>query len=494
MIATAGADSHVVIWDPLNASRISVLKEHSDEVQDVTFSPDGMRLASASLDGSIIVWDVRTENIQMSLTQEAGPNASVKFSPDGQHLVTSGGNGVVHIWDAHSGEERMKLSLEWKILGLSISPDGVLLAIELENGTVHVHAMAADEDELLVEEIAVLEGMPGTLAIRIPTHNFSPDGAYIIGVGQDSSIIIWDAKTGKVEKVIYCHPLAITMSISPDGTRAAVSGEDGSTRICRIDSAFEWITTASPQIASVVYNNAAFSADSRRLYTTSYDRSLGEGTIKGWDMTSPGVKTNDDELLNSEGLDLTGLGGAVYDVALSPDDNHLAASGLGTARVWDIHSGELLMSFDVHNPTAAVWGIDISPDGKRLATASSNEDSFNPEGTAAVWDISTGEQLLSLQGHGNWITDINFSPDGSKLVTASTDGIAIIWDAQSGTRLMNFNHDTEEWSPLWSAIFSPDGRYLAISGGEGLFQIWDLNKGRDSSEMRNHCNWSVMAV
>jgi eukaryotic-like serine/threonine-protein kinase len=70
-----------------------------------------------------------------------------------------------------------------------------------------------------------------------------------------------------------------------------------------------------------------------------------------------------------------------------------------------------------------------SPDGKRLATGSR-------DGTAKVWDAASGQELLTLKGHSNFVISIAWSPDGKRLATGSWDNTAKVWDAVSGRELL----------------------------------------------------------
>src|SRR5688500_3978604 len=67
----------------------------------------------------------------------------------------------------------------------------------------------------------------------------------------------------------------------------------------------------------------------------------------------------------------------------------------------------------------------FSPDGKKVVTASS-------DGTARIWDSATGAVLATLSGHEEAVRSAAFSPDGARVVTASRDGSARIWDATTG--------------------------------------------------------------
>ena len=74
--------------------------------------------------------------------------------------------------------------------------------------------------------------------------------------------------------------------------------------------------------------------------------------------------------------------------------------------------------------SAEVEGVAFSPDGKHIATASS-------DGTARVWDAATGHPVVTLKGHAAKVTCVAFSPDGTRIATASFDGTAKVWDAAS---------------------------------------------------------------
>ena len=70
----------------------------------------------------------------------------------------------------------------------------------------------------------------------------------------------------------------------------------------------------------------------------------------------------------------------------------------------------------------------FSPDGTRIVTASGDK-------TARIWDAATGKEITVLRGHENEVTSAAFSPDGTRIVTASEDKTARIWDAATGKEI-----------------------------------------------------------
>jgi WD40 repeat protein len=67
-----------------------------------------------------------------------------------------------------------------------------------------------------------------------------------------------------------------------------------------------------------------------------------------------------------------------------------------------------------------VYSVTFSPDGKTLATASA-------DGTARLWDVQTGQELRRFVGHEKGVEDVTFSPDGKTIATVSDDGAARLW-------------------------------------------------------------------
>lgn len=86
------------------------------------------------------------------------------------------------------------------------------------------------------------------------------------------------------------------------------------------------------------------------------------------------------------------------------------------------------------------------------------------------WDVRTGEELLNLKGHGSYISGVDFSPDGKRLATASEDKTVKFWDAKTGEELLTLEGHNGYTNGV---AFSSDGHWLASGGPDGTIKIYD---------------------
>jgi WD40 repeat protein len=115
--------------------------------------------------------------------------------------------------------------------------------------------------------------------------------------------------------------------------------------------------------------------------------------------------------------------------------------------------------------TAGVVGVAFSPDGTRIATASFDK-------TAKVWDVVSGREVFTLVGHTDRIYGVAFSPDGRRLATASKDRTAKVWEAVFGQEVFTLAGHT---ATVNSVTFSPDGRRLATASEDKTVHVYIMN-------------------
>ncbi|WP_437579926.1 nSTAND1 domain-containing NTPase [Sorangium sp. So ce887] len=140
---------------------------------------------------------------------------------------------------------------------------------------------------------------------------------------------------------------------------------------------------------------------------------------------------------------------------------------------WALHSG-LAWAVLIHPD--GVRHADYSPDGSRIVTASD-------DGTARVWNADgTGEPLI-LRGHQNGVRSAAFSPDGKRIVTASHDGTARVWNADGTGKPLDLR-DHEDG--VFSGAFSPDGKHIVTASHDGTARVWNVDGTDKPLVLRGH--------
>ncbi|HEY5048551.1 MAG TPA: TIR domain-containing protein, partial [Rhizomicrobium sp.] len=123
-----------------------------------------------------------------------------------------------------------------------------------------------------------------------------------------------------------------------------------------------------------------------------------------------------------------------------------------------------------------VLSAAFSPDGSRIVTASRDK-------TARIWDAGTGRQIAILRGHKGPVMSAAFSPDGKRVVTASDDRTTRIWDSNTG-REIAILHGHED--AVEDAAFSTDGRKIVTASADKTARIWDADTRHEIVTLRGH--------
>lgn len=171
---------------------------------------------------------------------------------------------------------------------------------------------------------------------------------------------------------------------------------------------------------------------------------------------------------------LAGHEGSLWAVDYSPDGSFVVtASGDGTARLWDTTSGKQLRAFIGHEDE--VVSVAFGPDGRTVLTGSYDQ-------TARLWDVETGQELRRFVEPDSTYVAVAYSPDGQFVLTGSGNGnSAHLWQADSGELVQTFLPGSE----VSGVAVSPDGRLAATTGGQNLY-LWDIDSGQRLQTFEGH--------
>jgi Tol biopolymer transport system component len=118
----------------------------------------------------------------------------------------------------------------------------------------------------------------------------------------------------------------------------------------------------------------------------------------------------------------------------------------------------------------------FSPDGSRIVAASVDK-------TARIWDTKTAKGITVLHGHDKSVESAAFSPDGLRIITASSDNTARMWDAKTAKEIAVLRGHK---SIVRSAAFSPDGSRIVTASWHQTARIWDVATAKEIAVLRGH--------
>jgi eukaryotic-like serine/threonine-protein kinase len=173
--------------------------------------------------------------------------------------------------------------------------------------------------------------------------------------------------------------------------------------------------------------------------------------------------------------------GHVLSAAFSPTGNVFAsAGGDGNIILYDANTHKKIKSLRAGG--GPVRALAFSPDGGRLLSGGDLETFQGTAGVCGnVWSLSTGKVIHSLRGHLREISAVAWSPDGTLLATASIDGVAKVWDAESADELFTYRGHGE--STIQGIAFGPDSNRIATCGGGGVLRIWEPRTGQNEEAL-----------
>jgi WD40 repeat protein len=173
--------------------------------------------------------------------------------------------------------------------------------------------------------------------------------------------------------------------------------------------------------------------------------------------------------------DLTGHSASVSFVTFSPDGNTLAsASADKTIKLWNLGTGEQILTFKGHSDW--VRSIAFSPDGNTLASAGYDK-------TIKLWNLTTQEEIRTLKGNFDSFSSVAFSPDGKTLASGSYDETIKLWDVATGEQIRTLKG---HFHSVNSVAFSPDGNTLASGDGDNTIKLWNPTTGRQIHTLIGH--------
>ena len=378
MLASGDTDKTVQLWDTGTGKLLATLTGHINGITALTFSPDGSTLASASADGAVLFWNTETNNpLPIRISDHPHTQRGMAILKDSNTLASVAYNGIITFWDLKT-QRKSNLQTRWHcdLSSLAFSPDGKKLAIAHQQ---QIHFT----DVRTGREIARLTG---TMDRTTSAMAVSPDGK-TVALGSSGKIRLWNTDTGKI---LYMSlkdmslPTITTMIFSRDGKKLVSGDLKGGVQI--------WDAETGEELTNYLLT--------------------GDGIGNVIDLLGDGI----DEPMDN-GIHFFFPKNLITALAFSADESLLAVGNFEQIRLFGSKEKTHFKEVFKVNCNALVF----SPDETGLIVGLSS-------GRIQLLDITTGDELATLDGHTAPIVKLLFSSDGKTLVSTGYDGTILLWD------------------------------------------------------------------
>ena len=504
-LATGGFAGDVQLWDVATGNRLAVLKLGNSAVRSLAFAPDGKVLAVNEERKGTRLWDVAQGRETFLANPSAGMAAPV-FSPDRRLMAVNSLDGEVVVWDRLTGQKHLTaqgtavaFAPDSRSLAMIGADGGTLKAIDTETGSELWQtrlgwgqgrgvAFSPDGKTIITDQGGVLRffeagsgrerlGSPEAHQGGVSIVRYTPDGRGILSAGDDGTVRLWDAASGRQERVIQEDGRVHVLAISPDGRTLATGVQMPAEGVSLWDLTTGRKRKDWPEHGAIIGAEAlAFSPDGATLFVFDRDQVLRIfeiATGRERDAEQPMFSLTDDGGPNT----------LITHGAFSPGNQFLAVGTDRTAYVAELSTGterfsapSVAMAFTSDGQSLAI-ATPSQPEMTRLSDGSYR--TFGPvvEGIDFV-DLATVTRKR-IEIAGGSVTALACSPDGKVVAVAGgwVNPAIRLYRTDDGREMGRFTCPARV-SHSGGLAFSPDGRGLAAGLDDTTVVIWDLTDVR----------------
>jgi WD40 repeat protein len=478
-LATTGGND-VRVFD--TQARKIALTIRGLRINRIAFDPTGARLITGATTGDASIWAIPSGARIRRLRDFGEPVDAVAFSPNGQLVIAASRDGAEQVWHAGSGELQSQFNpRRSKILAVEFDRTSKLVLAAGTDGTVVV------ADAALGLPVTVLEGPQNV----VWSAHFDPSSRRVVGASWDGTARVWDATAPyrRWSSPPISDDCGVVTSSARDGRFIAVGCRDHPTlvwdtsrdqllaelpAVSHVDgdftSAFPAVSAAGDRAAiargSVVevyelpggelLRTIAHAAPVSAVAFASTGRDIISGSIDGSVLV-----TRD----NGAQLALPVSAGGIDAAEFLSDGRLVASDAERRLRVYD-RGGAVLADLEI-----PVRAMSLRIDGTRLVTVPIYTGNAAPP---LLVDLERYRVIGQLAGHVGRVFSARWVA-GDRIITAGGDGTARLWDGSTGQLRQIYRGSSRL---LADATLSPDGSLIVAGGGDGMLRFWDPASGR----------------
>jgi len=299
------------------------------------------------------------------------------------------------------------------------------------------------------------------------THvGFHPSFNMLVSSSEDCTLRVWDPDSSKLERILKGHSDSVNhFDFHPDGSKLASCSTDLSVKIWAFDSNFSCLRTLSGHEHTV--SQVRFIEGGDKLVSCSRDT-----TIRIWETdTGYCIKV------------LQGHTDWVRKLCCNVDSSILGSASFDlTIRIWDTATGNCrseIRGFEMHIE-CIVFG-NLAVDKALHSAPEESGGTYEPQFLAAgsrdmtvrLYKLDTGEPLLILHGHNNWVRELIFHPNGKFLLSVSDDRSIRVWDLTKRRTFYTLDDAHELF--VQSLSWNPMLPMIATGGADKVVKVWDCS-------------------
>ena len=509
-------DRHTLqVWDGELGDPI-VSPTISGDISNIEFSADGKKLLVSTGDGISAAWDIGTGK-QIGSFKAVG--ATAEFSPSGQSIhfkffAASNGSPILRIVSANATGDLPTFNSNnlQHAMFLSMNKNPQIAAVQIEQGQEpipEIRSIATGEvlgqlkgHRKAVDRVVIVDN--GRRAVSSSDDkNFRiwdlQTGAtlasvhsQIVFVGEKwmlarvngTDLDVWDVHSGALHhrvKNVFIDDVPNWSFFSSDGSVLFVVRLGSVSKLLNVEdgrellqlSSVKWASFLSKERLSVWFGNGdlglidvrtgefiaklhnvmdySFSSDGHFIavfdgkFGYAHDASTGMELLRFPFLPAPEAQT----ILTSES-----------NVEISSDGRRLIAKKFdGSMDLWDLNSQ---VKIEFFTESLKFFHRHFDQSGKRFVTTDTN--------TAVIWSSVTGDRIVRLPEHHDYLSAIKFSNDGREVLTASADGETRVFDSETGRLIASLKGSEQK---IVSAQFSPDGTRIITKSADETIHLWN---------------------